>query len=291
MAPDLKAKSLILNKILEQNLFKILITVPAIFTVVGTIIININLRRYGIEDFYILSLKNLIVGGMFFTTHLAFFCTYTTFLNTKKFYLFFLNALTKPFFFVAGIALLLPSSVISLTKQIQIGSSFLICFAVLLCFHKDEEKISKIFKSLILAVYLPLMLANVIFASFNSPDFRRILYYFLFTSVFLSIMILKQKELFKTASRNLVFITTATTAILFFTIFSYSKFVYPCLTWVVGGANYEDEIIYFLKDSTSRQGKVLHSNQNSIFLKSDDSMILEVHSNEIESRKIITKIK
>lgn len=62
-----------MSNFLKDNIFKILISIPAICSISGTLIINSSLQEYGITDFYILSSRNLIIGITFLSIIIAFF--------------------------------------------------------------------------------------------------------------------------------------------------------------------------------------------------------------------------
>jgi hypothetical protein len=117
----------LMNDFIKQNFFKIIFSFPAILAIVGTVIINLSISKYGIEDFYILSSRNLLVGALFFFLHAAFFYLYFAFidltdLSKNSFGWLLVNTIVKPFIFVGCLAMfMLSEPVITIENKLVIS--------------------------------------------------------------------------------------------------------------------------------------------------------------------------
>ncbi len=270
----------------------------------GVLIINLDLRKYGLEDFDILSLRSFSVGFSFIFLHLFFFYFFLGAVHTRKNLqynvgLLLLDFLIRVLIFIAGFSLFLPFSVLPETDQINIAQCFLqfcaVLFFYLLTYSFRLEKISlKDINSYQLIVIVITLLATGFLVSkyfFLYQKFAKILFYFGFIAFVAAMIFLleiinreqEQKYANNKYSRDWIIVSFFVTSGLIFLIFSYSKMIYPYLPSAVGGAECQKSINIVLKDLSKVGGKIVHSKSDYYFIKKDDENIKVIKISDIDS--------
>lgn len=234
-----------MNSFLKDNIFKILISIPAICTITGTLIINSNLQRYGISDFYIISSKNLIVG-------ITFFAILLLYISSSYMFYEYINDKTKLYRY-------------SKYTPIITVITFPIIASFVFIFFND-------------APYVNIGKFNI------KDDYKNIILYFYTLSILTLFCVAgvldeKRKTVKDSQSQTLPhdlkltyqFISSSTfSLIVLIGLFSplihiYSNDIYPLIPNEYGGGK-SQEVSISTKNSKNKKGNILYQNQEYIYI-------------------------
>lgn len=311
---------------LKANTMKLLLIIPAILTITGTIIINLSITKYGIEDFYFITTKNFITGITFFALNIALVYHYLIvfdgikmarksikgcYYNIILMFLYIISALTL-LEIITGV-FSLPD--ISFWHFLTTAIFLVVITAIPFFIRNNEEKLNKsnntihsrrkIFLVLVSSLLFIIVIAVlfVIFVAYStkllllSKNYREIIQYSLFMSIICNLTIhcvfisdeemklekwKNQDPLIPLDGRLFVIVIAVV-----FLITSYSKLLYPNLSASYGGGNYSNQLLISHKNNTTHKGKIIHYNQDSIFLKIDEYTISKSKLDDINSIKYL----
>ena len=160
-----------------DKLIKLALVVPALFAVLGTLIINIGLSSYGLFDSQIFRLHAVLVGATFFTFCLAMavlFCAFTNTVDPSQDSQIRIILLTLWKILIASLALY---SMVAASSPSWAGYFLLVIFVFVMIDRLREGEVGRVEKSVF---YLSIAASTItggveFYALYNlAPEFREV---------------------------------------------------------------------------------------------------------------------